>query len=131
MIGQVRSREMIKSISQVAERYAHKDTLLAARHLLELGEGPVGGLGEVRHGEPVRLVGPQTLHAAHHPVVVPGLRRLGHVLTRPLHVPLVPRLVLPGAHARVSLKIGKYLVNNIPFLSVCFTCLALFRAFLL
>ena len=50
MIGQVRSREMIKSISQVAERYAHKDTLLAARHLLELGEGPVGGLGEVRHG---------------------------------------------------------------------------------
>ena len=77
---------------------------LAAGRLTELGEGPVRGLGQVRDGHPVGLVGPQPLHSAHHPVIVPGLSRLSHVLTRPLHVPLVPGLVLSGAHARVCLK---------------------------
>ena len=86
---------MMQSISQVT---------LAAGHLTELGEGPVRGLGQVRDGHPVGLVGPQPLHSAHHPVVVPGLGRLCHVLTRPLRVPLVPGLVLPCAHAGVSLK---------------------------
>ena len=79
---------------------------LAARHLahLELGEGPVGGLGQVGDCQPVGLVGPQPLHSADHPVVVPGLGRLAHVLTGPLHMPLVPSLVLPRTHTRVSLK---------------------------
>ena len=72
---------------------------------LELGEGAVGGLGEVGHGEAVGLVGPQPLHPAHHPVVVLGLGRLGHVLRRPAAVPLAPLLVLPRAHTRVRLKI--------------------------
>ena len=82
-------------------------TGLAAADLpdLELGEGPVRGLGEVGHGEAVGLVGPQPLHPAHHPVVVLGLGRLGHVLRRPAAVPLAPLLVLPRAHTRVRLKI--------------------------
>ena len=82
-------------------------TGLAAADLpdLELGEGPVRGLGEVGHGEAVGLVGPQSLHPAHHPVVVLGLGRLGHVLRRPAAVPLAPLLVLPRAHTRVRLQI--------------------------
>ena len=82
-------------------------TGLAAADLpdLELGEGPVRGLGEVGHGEAVGLVGPQPLHPAHHPVVVLGLGRLGHVLRRPAAVPLAPLLVLPRAHTRVRLQI--------------------------
>ena len=82
-------------------------TGLAAADLpdLELGEGAVGGLGEVGDGEAVGLVGPQPLHPAHHPVVVLGLGRLGHVLRRPAAVPLAPLLVLPRAHTRVRLKI--------------------------
>ena len=52
---------MMQSISQVT---------LAAGHLTELGEGPVGGRGQVRDRQPVGLVGPQPLGSAHHPLVV-------------------------------------------------------------
>ena len=94
----VRSQQIM--LSQVT--LAH--TALAAGHFTELGEGPVRGLGQVRDGHPLGLVGPQPLHSAHHPVIVPGLSRLSHVVTGPLRVPLVPGLVLSGAHARVCLK---------------------------
>lgn len=97
----VRSQQIM--LSQVT--LAH--TALAAGHLTELGEGPVRGLGQVRDGHPVGLVGPQPLHSAHHPVIVPGLSRLSHVVTGPLRVPLVLGLVLPSAHAGVSLKYDK------------------------
>ena len=71
---------------------------------LELREGPVRGLVQIGEGEAVGLVGAEALHAAEHPVVVPGLLLLGDVLGGPGGVPAAPRLELAPTHRRVGLQ---------------------------
>ena len=93
--SQVRSQQMMQSISQVT---------LAAGHLTELGEGPVGSFIEVRECQSVSLVSPESLHPAQHPVVVFALLGLADVSGGPALVPGAPRLPLPGADRGVSLQ---------------------------
>ena len=71
---------------------------------LELGEGPVGSFIEVREGQSVSLVSPESLHPAQHPVVVFALLGLADVRGGPALVPGAPLLPLPGADRGVSLQ---------------------------
>ena len=79
---------------------------------LELGERPIRGLVQVGEGEPMGLVGAQPLHPAQHPVVVPRLGDLGHVLGGPVGVPSAHRLVLPSTHCRVRLQESRVSIEN-------------------
>ena len=71
---------------------------------LELGEGPVGSFIEVREGQSVSLVSPESLHPAQHPVVVFALLGLADVRGGPALVPGAPLLPFPGADRGVSLQ---------------------------